>query len=104
MFEIEGAQASANDFLPLTVLRARWKNSVQPFVLDRGVGEGRGMGRPVFSVEVTNERLEFNVLIRWENGVEHRVRHFGSAQDAQKWIKAEAENWLRMRHGTPDFP
>jgi len=62
------------------------------------------MDHPAFSVEVTNERLEFNVLIRWENGVEHRVRHFGSAQDAQRWIKAEAENWLRMRHGTSDFP
>ena len=62
------------------------------------------MSRPAFSVEVTNGTLEFNVLIRWENGVERRVSHFSSAQNAQVWIEAEAENWLKMRHATPDFP
>jgi hypothetical protein len=65
---------------------------------------GRGMGRPAFSVEETNESPEFNVLIRWESGVERRVSHFSSAQNAQGWIKSEGENWLRMRNGAPDFP
>jgi hypothetical protein len=56
------------------------------------------------SAETPITPSEFNVLIRWESGVEPRVSHFSSAQNAQGWIKSEGENWLRVRNGAPDFP
>jgi hypothetical protein len=58
------------------------------------------MARPTFSVEQTHAKLEFFV----QDGVERRINNFVAVQDARRWIKAEAENWLIMRRGTPNFP
>jgi hypothetical protein len=55
---------------------------------------------PTFSADQTADRLEFFVLIRWPNGAEARINHFGNWQDAQGWILRESANWLRIRSQT----
>jgi len=62
------------------------------------------MQRPIFSTVEAQGRPEFYVLIRWADGVERRVNHFARRKDAQRWIAAQAENWLRQRLGQPGFP
>jgi hypothetical protein len=62
------------------------------------------MQRPIFSAVEAQDRPEFYVLIRWTDGVERRVNYFARREDAQRWIAAQAENWLRQRLGRPGFP
>jgi hypothetical protein len=53
--------------------------------------------RPTFVACATADRMEFLVRVAWRGGVQARVHHFGRLEDAQRWIKRESENWLRMR-------
>jgi hypothetical protein len=62
------------------------------------------MPRLIFSAMEAQDRPEFYVLIRWADGAERRVNHFARREDAERWIVAEAENWLRQRLGRPGFP
>ena len=62
------------------------------------------MQRPIFSVVEARDRPEFYVLIRWAGGGERRIDRFACQEDAQRWIVAQAENWLRQRLGRPGFP
>jgi hypothetical protein len=62
------------------------------------------MQRPIFSAVEAQDRPEFYVLIRWADGAERRVNYFARREDAQRWIAAQAENWLRQRLGQPGFP
>jgi hypothetical protein len=59
---------------------------------------------PIFSAVEAQDRPEFNPLIRWADGVERRVNHFARREDAERWIVAQAESWLRQRLGQPGFP
>jgi hypothetical protein len=51
--------------------------------------------RPTFAPLA--DGLEFYVRIVWASGVQARVDHFGTLQDAQRWIDRESENWLQIR-------
>jgi hypothetical protein len=62
------------------------------------------MQRPIFSAVEAQDRPEFYVLIRWADGAERRVNHFAQREDAERWIVAQAENWLRQRLGQAGFP
>jgi hypothetical protein len=62
------------------------------------------MQRPIFSAMETEDQFEFYVCIRWADGAERRVSRFAQRQTAERWIEAEAENWLGQRLGQPDLP
>jgi hypothetical protein len=53
--------------------------------------------RPRFSVGETHDRMEFCVRIVLPNGEEKSINHFANRQDAERWIKNEAETWFQVR-------
>ena len=62
------------------------------------------MQRPMFSAMEAQDRPEFYVVIRWAGRFERRVNRFVRREDAERWIAAEGENWLRQRLGQRGFP